>query len=58
MMLMAEMLKPLDGTGDSLFVLQGDDRSLSNTARNPEVMAAFEAAEIVMDETALWAALA
>lgn len=60
MTLTTEMLAVLDAKeGDRLFVLRGDDGSLRVMAHNPEVAAALEAAEAVMDENRdLLAALA
>lgn len=51
MTLTTEMLALLDvKEGDSLFVVRGDDGSLKLMAHDPSVVAALEAAEIVMDE--------
>lgn len=60
MTLTTEMLAILDvKEGDALFVLRGDDGSLKIVAHDPEVAAALEAAEVVMDENRdLLAALA
>ncbi|PZO65865.1 MAG: transcriptional regulator/antitoxin MazE [Paracoccus denitrificans] len=60
MTLTTEMLALLDvKEGDSLFVLRGDDGSLRIMAHDPQVAAALDAAEIVMDDNRdLLAALA
>lgn len=51
MTLTSEMLAMLDAKeGDSLFVVRGDDGSLRVMAQDPEVVAALEVAEKVMDE--------
>ncbi|MEM8824406.1 MAG: transcriptional regulator/antitoxin MazE [Pseudomonadota bacterium] len=51
MTLTAEMLALLDAKeGDTLYVVRADDGSLKITPQDPEVAAALEAAEIVMDE--------
>ena len=51
MTLTSEMLAILDvKEGDSLYVVRSDDGGLSILAHDPEVIAALEAAEIVMDE--------
>ena len=51
MTLTAEMLAILDAKeGDALFVVRGDDGSLRVMAQEPQLVAALEAAEIVMDE--------
>ena len=60
MTLTSEMLAILDvKEGDSLCVVRSDDGGLRILAHDPEVIAALEAAEIVMDENRdLLAALA
>jgi putative addiction module antidote len=60
MTLTSEMLAILDvKAGDSLYVVRSDDGGLRILAHDPEVIAALEAAEIVMDENRdLLAALA
>ncbi len=60
MTLTSEMLAILDvKEGDPLYVVRGDDGGLRILAHDPEVIAALEAAEIVMDENRdLLAALA
>ena len=60
MTLTAEMLAVLDAKeGDRLFVVRGDDGSLRVMAHDPELAAALEEAEAVMDENRdLLAALA
>jgi antitoxin ChpS len=60
MTLTSEMLAILDvKEGDTLYVVRGDDGGLRILAHDPEVIAALEAAEIVMDENRdLLAALA
>ena len=51
MTLTAEMLAMLDAKeGDMLYVVRGDDGSVKVMAHNPELAAALEAAETVMDE--------
>ena len=51
MTLTAEMLALLDAkAGDTLYLVRGDDGSLKITPDDPEIVAALEAAEIVMDE--------
>lgn len=60
MTLTSEMLAILDvKEGDTLHVVRSDDGGLRIMATDPEVIAALEAAEIVMDENRdLLAALA
>lgn len=49
--LSAEMLTAMDAKeGDALYVVRRDDGGLSLLPYNPELAAALEAAEIVMDE--------
>ena len=51
MTLTTEMLALLDAKeGDTLYVVRGDDGSLKVMAHDPDVVAALDAAEIVMDE--------
>ena len=51
MTLTTEMLALLDAKeGDTLYVVRGDDGALKVMAHDPSVVAALEAAEIVMDE--------
>jgi putative addiction module antidote len=51
MTLTAEMLAILDAKeGDTLFVVRGDDGSLRIMANDPELGAALEVGETVMDE--------
>ncbi len=51
MTLTSEMLALLDAKpGDSLFVTRGDDRALKIVTYDPELQAALDAAETVMDE--------
>ena len=51
MTITAEMLAMLDAKeGDMLYVVRGDDGSVKVMAHNPELAAALEAAETVMDE--------
>ena len=51
MTLTAEMLAMLDAKeGDMLYVVRGDDGSVKVMTHNPELAAALEAAETVMDE--------
>jgi putative addiction module antidote len=60
MTLTTEMLAVLDAKeGDPLYVVRGDDGSLRVMAHDPDVTAALEAAEVVMDDNRdLLAALA
>ena len=60
MTLTSEMLAILDvKEGDSLYVVRSDDGGLQILAHDPDVIAALEAAEIIMDENRdLLAALA
>lgn len=60
MTLTSEMLALLDAkAGDSVYVVRGDDGSLRIMPHDPNVVAALEAAEVVMDENRdLLAALA
>lgn len=60
MTLTTEMLAVLDAKeGDPLFVVRSDDGTLRVMAHDPEVAAALEAAEVVMDDNRdLLAALA
>lgn len=51
MTLTAEMLALLDAKeGDNLFVIRSDDGSLKIMTQNPDLAAALNAAEDVMDE--------
>ncbi len=51
MTLTSEMLAMLDAKeGDTLYVVRGDDGSLRLMTQDPEVVAALEVAEKVMDE--------
>lgn len=51
MTLTTEMLALLDAKeGDTLYVVRGDDGALKVMAHDPDVVAALEAAEVVMDE--------
>lgn len=51
MTLTAEMLAILDvKEGDSLYIVRTDDGGLRILAHDPDLVAALEAAEIVMDE--------
>ena len=51
MTLSAEMLALLDAKeGDTLYAVRTDDGGLKLMTENPDVLAAIEAAEIVMDE--------
>jgi putative addiction module antidote len=51
MTLTSEMLAILDvKAGDPLYVVRGDGGGLRVLAHDPELIAALEAAEIVMDE--------
>lgn len=51
MTLTTEMLAMLDAKeGDTLFVVRADDGTLKIMAHDPDLAAALEAAEIVMDE--------
>ena len=51
MTLSAEMLALLDAkVGDTLHVVRADDGTLKITPHDPAVVAALEAAEVVMDE--------
>jgi antitoxin ChpS len=60
MTLTSEMLAILDvKEGDALYVVRSDDDGLKILAHDPDVIAALEAAEIIMDENRdLLAALA
>ena len=47
----SEMLSALDvKDGDTLYVTRSDDKGLKISAHDPQVVAALEAAERVMDE--------
>ena len=47
----SEMLAALDvKDGDTVYVTRSDDKGLKISAHNPQVVAALEAAERVMDE--------
>ena len=51
MTLSAEMLALLDAKeGDTLYAVRTDDGGLKLMTENPDVLAALEAAEVVMDE--------
>lgn len=51
MTLSTEMLALLDAKeGDTLYVLRADDGTLKLMAHDPAVLAALDAAEVVMDE--------
>ena len=51
MTLTTEMLALLDAKeGDTLYVVRADDGTLKVMANDPSVLAALEAAEVVMDE--------
>lgn len=51
MTLTTEMLALLDAKeGDTLYVLRADDGTLKLMAHDPAVLAALDAAEVVMDE--------
>lgn len=51
MTLTTEMLALLDAKeGDTVYVVRADDGSLKVMAHDPAVVAALEAAEVVMDE--------
>lgn len=51
MTLTTEMLALLDAKeGDTLYVVRGDDGALKVMAHDPAVVAALEAAEVVMDQ--------
>ena len=47
----SEMLAALDvKDGDTVYVTRPDDKGLKISAHDPQVVAALEAAEVVMDE--------
>ncbi|MDG2404133.1 MAG: transcriptional regulator/antitoxin MazE [Paracoccaceae bacterium] len=47
----SEMLAALDvKDGDTVYVTRSDDNGLKISAHDPQVVAALEAAEVVMDE--------
>jgi len=47
----SEMLAALDvKDGDTVYVTRSDDKGLKISAHDPQVVAALEAAEVVMDE--------
>jgi len=47
----SEMLSALDvKDGDTVYVTRSDDSGLKISAHDPQVVAALEAAEVVMDE--------
>ena len=51
MTMSSEMLSALDvKDGDTVYVTRSDDNGLKISAHDPQVVAALEAAEVVMDE--------